>query len=30
MKVTVMTATEKPIDVISLAAGTSYKKDNVS
>lgn len=30
MKVTVMTATEKPIDTISLAAGTSYQKDNVS
>lgn len=30
MKVTVMTATEAPIDTISLAAGTSYKKDNVS
>ena len=30
MKVTVMTATEKPVDVISLAAGTSYQKDNIS
>lgn len=30
MKVTVMAATEAPIDTISLAAGTSYKKDNVS
>lgn len=30
MKVSVMAATEAPIDVISLAAGTSYKKDNVS
>lgn len=30
MKVTVMTATEAPIDTISLAAGTSYQKDNVS
>ena len=30
MNVTVMTATEKPIDNISLAAGTSYRKDNVS
>lgn len=30
MNVTVMTATEKPIDTISLAAGTSYRKDNVS
>lgn len=30
MKVTVMSATEKPIDTISLAAGTSYRKDNVS
>ena len=30
MKVSVMAATETPIDVISLAAGTSYKKDNVS
>lgn len=30
MKVSILTATEKPIDIISLAAGTSYKKDNVS
>lgn len=29
MKVTVMTATEKPIDVISLAAGSSTRKDDV-
>ena len=30
MEVRIMAATEKPIDVISLAAGTSYGKDNVS
>ncbi len=30
MEVTVMSATQNPIDVISLAAGTSYNKDNVS
>lgn len=30
MEVTVMSATRNPIDVISLAAGTSYNKDNVS
>lgn len=30
MEVTVMSATQSPIDVISLAAGTSYNKDNVS
>lgn len=30
MEVKIMAATEKPIDVISLAAGTSYGKDNVS
>ena len=30
MNVTVMTAIEKPIDTISLAAATSYRKDNVS
>lgn len=30
MMVTVMTATENPIDVISLAAGTSYNKENTS
>lgn len=30
MKVIVRAATESPIDVISLAAGTSYQKDNVS
>lgn len=29
MKVTVMTATEKPIDIISLAAGSSTRKDDV-
>lgn len=29
MKVTVVTATEKPIDVISLAAGSSTRKDDV-
>lgn len=29
MKVTVITATEKPIDVISLAAGSSTRKDDV-
>jgi len=29
MKVTLMTATEKPIDVISLAAGSSTRKDDV-
>lgn len=30
MEVRIISATEKPIDVISLAAGTSYGKDNVS
>lgn len=30
MEVKIMSATENPIDVISLAAGTSYNKDNVS
>ena len=30
MEVTVMSATQSPIDVVSLAAGTSYNKDNVS
>lgn len=30
MEVKIIAATEKPIDVISLAAGTSYGKDNVS
>lgn len=30
MKVGIVAATENPIDVISLAAGTSYNKDNVS
>lgn len=30
MEVKIVTATEKPIDIISLAAGTSYGKDNVS
>lgn len=30
MGVSVLTATENPIDVISLAAGTSYQKTNVS
>lgn len=30
MEVKVMSATQNPIDVISLAAGTSYNKDNVS
>lgn len=30
MEVKVMSATQNPIDVISLAAGTSYGKDNVS
>ena len=29
MKVTVMTATEKPIDIISLAAGQSTRKDDI-
>lgn len=30
MEVRITSATEKPIDVISLAAGTSYGKDNIS
>ena len=30
MEVRIISATEKPIDTISLAAGTSYGKDNVS
>lgn len=30
MEVRIISAIEKPIDVISLAAGTSYGKDNVS
>lgn len=30
MGVSVLTATENPIDVISLAAGTSYQKTNIS
>lgn len=30
MEVKIMAATENPIDIISLAAGTSYGKDNVS
>lgn len=30
MEVKIIAATEKPIDIISLAAGTSYGKDNVS
>ena len=30
MEVKIIAATEKPIDVISLAAGTSTKRDNVS
>ena len=30
MEVRIISATEKPIDAISLAAGTSYGKDNVS
>ena len=30
MEVTIISATQNPIDVISLAAGTSYNKDNVS
>lgn len=30
MEVKIMSATERPIDVISLAAGTSYNKNNVS
>lgn len=30
MKVTIISATEKPVEVISLAAGICYGKDNVS
>lgn len=30
MQVSVITATQNPIDIISLAAGTSYDKDNTS
>lgn len=30
MKVSILSATENPIDIISLAAGTSYDKDNES
>lgn len=30
MQVSVITATQNPIDIISLAAGTSYNKDNTS